>query len=385
MLTCQRHLFSIPEEVSYLNCSYMSPLPEPVELAGYQAITRKTLPYEILPKDFFEPVSKLKSLFAQLIHADDAERIALVPSVSYGIATVARNVKLGAGQNIVLVEEIFPSNYYAWQRLAAECGGSLKVVKRPETVEGRGRAWNEHILEAIDNQTVAVALPHVHWTDGTLFNLKLIRERTNEVGALLIVDGTQSVGALPFEVNEIRPDALVCAGYKWLLGPYTSGLAYFGEWFDHGIPLEESWMNRKDSEHFEKLTEYQKEYKPAAYRYNMGESSQFVAVPMLTAAIELLLQWGVGNIQAYCANLTTTYFEQLKDLGFEMEHSDSRAAHLAGLRLPANTNLEGIKKATLDNQVFVSYRAGAMRVSTHLFNEPKDFERLLHAVKAVVK
>ena len=95
MLTCQKHLFSIPDEVSYLNCSYMSPTPEPVEMAGYQAIARKTMPYEILVPDFFEPVARLKSLFAQLINVADPERIAIIPSVSYGISSVVKTSASG--------------------------------------------------------------------------------------------------------------------------------------------------------------------------------------------------------------------------------------------------------------------------------------------------
>ncbi|NBC06158.1 MAG: aminotransferase class V-fold PLP-dependent enzyme, partial [Bacteroidetes bacterium] len=87
-------------------------------------------------------------------------------------------------------------------------------------------AWNEAILDAIDERTALVSLAHVHWADGTLFDLPAIRQRATEAGALLVIDGTQSVGALPFDIQEIQPDALICAAYKWLMGPYTTGLAY---------------------------------------------------------------------------------------------------------------------------------------------------------------
>ncbi len=386
MLTCQKHLFSIPEEVSYLNCSYMSPLPEPVELAGYQAIARKTMPYEILVPDFFEPVARLKSLFAKLINVADADpdRIAIVPSVSYGISSVVKNVQIHPGQNVVVVDEIFPSNYYPWRRLTMENGAEIKVAKRPETTEGRGRTWNERLLETIDNQTVAVAVTNVHWADGTWFDLAAVRQRANEVGALLIVDGTQSVGAMPFDVSVIQPDALVCGAYKWLLGPYSMGMAYFGERFDNGVPIEESWMNRLGSEHFEKLTDYQDAYKPAAHRYNMGENSQFIAVPMLSAALELILGWGVGNIQEYCRNLSAPYVQRLTELGFQVEEQAYRGSHLFGLRLPKTVNLDLVKKATLESNVYVSYRAGAMRISPHLYNEAKDFDRLLGAIDSII-
>jgi selenocysteine lyase/cysteine desulfurase len=115
-------------------------------------------------------------------------------------------------------------------------------LNRQKDLTQRGSVWNEKILSAIDNNTRAVALGNVHWADGTLFQLEEIRKRTRDVGALLIVDGTQSVGVMPFDVKKIQPDALVCAGYKWLLGPYSIGLAYYSEYFDEGTPIEESWL-----------------------------------------------------------------------------------------------------------------------------------------------
>ncbi|MCC6725730.1 MAG: aminotransferase class V-fold PLP-dependent enzyme [Saprospiraceae bacterium] len=385
MLICQKHLFSIPDHVSYLNCSYMSPLSKSVEQAGVTGLLRKAKPWEITIPDFFEPVQNLKQLFARLINVQDAQRIAIVPSVSYGIASVAKNLKMGKGQNIVLVDEIFPSNFYSWQRLVAESEGELRIVKRPNLVSKRGMVWNESLLEAIDNQTVAVALPHAHWTDGTIFDLKSVRAKCNEVGAALIIDGTQSVGALPFDVAEIQPDALVCAGYKWLMGAYGLGLAYYSERFDNGIPIEENWIVRAASENFENLTNYQPNYKPSANRYCMGENSQFIAVPMLSAALEQLLEWGVANIQAYVEQLSEPYLEEMADFGFTIEEKSWRSNHLVGVRLPEKINLTELKKATVESGVFVSYRGGAMRISPHLYNDHLDFQRLLAAIKSVIK
>lgn len=362
----------------------MSPTPEPVEMAGYQAVARKTMPYEILPTDFFEPVNQLKTKFAQLINVAEPDRIAIIPSVSYGISSVVKNVRIRPGQNVVVLDEIFPSNYYPWRRLVQENGGEMKVVKRPVSDTDWGKNWNEHLLESIDSQTVAVAMPNVHWADGTWFDLTAVRKRTQEVGALLVIDGTQSIGALPFDVAAIQPDALVCAGYKWLLGPYGTGLAYFGERFDGGVPIEENWINRLESEQFEKLTDYQDAYKPGANRYCMGENSQFISVPMMMAALELLMGWGVDNIQKYVKMLTQPYIKQLTDLGYIIEDKAYRSNHIFGIRLPAHIQMDTLKKATLNQHVFVSYRAGAMRISPHLYNETKDFERLMEAVKSVL-
>ncbi|MEZ4722552.1 MAG: aminotransferase class V-fold PLP-dependent enzyme [Flavobacteriales bacterium] len=100
------------------------------------------------------------------------------------------------------------------------------------------------------------------------------------------MDGTQSVGAMHMDVMRYNIDALVCAGYKWLLGPYSIGMAYIGETFNDGIPLEETWMNRTNAQDFSHLTDYDPVYQPGAARYSIGESSQFILLPMLLEGVE---------------------------------------------------------------------------------------------------
>jgi selenocysteine lyase/cysteine desulfurase len=362
----------------------MGPLPEAVELAGYQGVAQKTAPNEIQRADFFEPVEDLKKRFSKLINCSDHERIAIIPSVSYGMANAVRNVKASPGQNIVLVEEIFPSNYYPWKRLADEAGCELRIVPAPVGTAGRGAFWNEKLLEAIDGKTAAAALPHAHWADGTLFDLEAIRQKTREVGALLVIDGTQSVGAYPFDLEKIQPDALICAGYKWLLGPYGTGLAYYGEQFDGGIPIEENWINRLNSEHFEALVNYQPAYKPKAHRYCVGESSQFIAVPMLLASIGLLLEWGVENIRDYCREISGIALEELKRMGCRVEDESWRCGHLFGIRFPEGVDLQQLSKEVAARKVFVSFRGNAMRVSPHVYNDGADLAKLTEAISAVV-
>jgi hypothetical protein len=111
-----------------------------------------------------------------------------------------------------------------------------------------------------------------------------------------VVDGTQSVGALPIDVQKYRIDALVCGGYKWLMGPYSLGVAYLSEYFDDGIPLEESWMNRRGSDDFQRLVAYEPQYRPGAARYDVGEHSNFILLPMLTAALRQILAWEPAQI-----------------------------------------------------------------------------------------
>lgn len=379
MLDCQKSLFQLPETVSYLNGAYLSPQLRSVEAAGIAAMKRKNLPFEVQINDFFEPIAHLKSLFAQLIHSPEPERIAVIPSVSYGMATVARNVQLQPGDCILTVEDQFPSNVYSWQRLAeATPGVQLRVIHAPASGT-RAAAWNEQILQAIDERTRVVAIANVHWADGTLFDLMAIRQRTRAVGALFVIDGTQSVGALPIDVSALQLDALICAGYKWLLGPYSIGLAYYGAAFDEGVPIEENWINRLHSADFKNLVRYQPAYQPGAARYSVGEQSNFVLAPMLAAALEQLLDWGVANIQDYTKKMGAGALEVLREMGCEIADEAERCGHLFGIRI--SDEVFDTKKLTehfASEQVYVSFRGNAIRVSPHVYNDASDFQKLVN-------
>jgi len=373
----QKYKFSLPDDVTYLNCAYMGPLLKTVEAAGIEGVKRKSQPYQVTPEHFFSEVEELKKLYARLLNVEEAQRIVVVPSTSYGLANAANNSPIAKGQNIVVLEEQFPSNVYLWQKIAEKKGAELRFVHAQKHLEGRGASWNEAILQAIDSQTAVVAMPHVHWADGTKYDLKTIGEKVHSFGGLLIIDGTQSVGALPFDVKDIKPDALVCGGYKWLLGGYSFGLAYYGEAFDNGSPIEENWMNRLNSENFRGLVNYQSKYKPFANRYAVGQQSHFINTPMAIAALEQILEWTPQGIQNYAEGLIKQPIEDLKNLGCHIESEKFRANHLLGVHLPEHIDLEKLQARFAEEKVIVSVRGTAIRISTHMFNEAKDFEKLL--------
>ncbi len=373
----QRSKFSIPAGVTYLNCAYMSPLLKSVERAGIKGMSRKRSPIDISPGDFFQTTELVRNEFSSLIQAGNSKRIVIVPSASYGLANVTKNVRLQSVDKIIVAAEQFPSNYYPWQRICLESKATLHVVTPPEALMLRGKSWNERILEAIDTRTRIVALGHVHWADGTRFELEKIRMRTREVGALLIIDGTQSVGALPFDLHKIQPDALVCGGYKWLMGPYSIGLAYYGEYFDGGTPIEENWINRRHSENFAGLINYQNEYQEGALRYEVGEHSNFILVPMLLEALKQINRWKPEHIQAYCSKISCKAIDKLRNHGCWVEEERYRGNHLFGVRFPKGTNLDAIKERIKRKKISVSFRGDSMRISPHIYNDEIDFERLL--------
>ena len=362
----------------------MSPLPRVAEEAGVQGIRREGMPTSIDSPDFFDPSDQIRRRFARLVGAADRSRIAIIPSVSYGVAIAARNLALAKGQNIVLLHEQFPGNVYAWRRKATDCEAEIRTVVPPDSAT-RGAAWNEGAIEAIDESTAIVTLPQVHWTDGTMFDLIAIGRRAREVGAALVVDGTQSVGALPFDVAEVQPDILIVAAYKWLLGPYSTGLAYLGPRFDEGVPLEETWFARVGSEDFKNLVDYQDDYQQGtAIRYDMGERANFILHPMLRASLDLLLQWGPGAVQDYCRRVAFPLIEASVSLGFSLEQDEWRADHLFGLRMPEGLELEALKAELEARRIFVSLRGSALRVSPHVYNDEGDVGALIEALQGAV-
>lgn len=376
MLNCQKSEFFIPEDIHYLNCAYMSPTSRAVEAAGIEGIRAKRVPNGIKPDHFFEKTRAIKASFARLVNAP-AEAISIIPSASYGIATAAQNLPLSKGQNIVMAGEQFPSNVYAWMRKADEAGAEIRFVDPPEPValsgtDGRGSIWNQRILEAIDADTAIVTMANVHWADGTLFDLERISQRAREVGASFVIDGTQSVGALPFDVAALQPDALICAGYKWLLGPYSLGVAYYGPKLADGRPLEENWITREGSENFSGLVEYRSTYQPGASRFDVGENSNFILQPMLLQALHHLELWRVDRIQQYCKTLSEPFCDEVQTLGFQVEETNWRAHHLFGVRVRDDIPMERLMEALKEAHVSVSIRGTAVRISPNVYNDAND-------------
>lgn len=380
ILNNQKHLFSFPEEITYLNIASQSPSFKAIEQAGIEGVLEKSNPHKIIGDSYFEPVKEVKKLFAKLIKVDDYNRIANIPSASYGLATVANNINLKKGDEILLIEEQFPSNYYVWEKLANKFDAKLNIVTMPKTTENRGKKWNEAILNSISDKTAVVTLGNIHWANGTLFDLKTIRKKATENNSLLIIDGSQSIGALPFSIKEIQPDALICAGYKWLFGPYGCGYAYFGTYFDNGNPLEENWSNRLNSEKMGGLTMYENSYKPLANRFSVGEHASFIHIKMQIAALKQVIDWTPNAIQNYCKEITADAVLELKKIGCFVENDNFRTHHLFGVELPKKLDVKKLKTKLKEENIFISFRGNYIRLSCHLYNTKKDFKKLTDCI-----
>jgi selenocysteine lyase/cysteine desulfurase len=280
MIPCQRHLFDIPDDVAYFNCGYMAPLMKSAMEAGTAGLARKTHPWEITPDKFFDGAEEFRTVASQFLDCSP-DSIAIVPSASYGISTAARNLPLKKGQSVLVLAEQFPSHYYPWQRLAEENVAALKVVPWPEDHD-----WTAAVLRSFTPDVAIAALPNVQWTSGGKLDLILIGKACRERGIALVLDLTQSLGALPFSVRDVQPDFAVAASYKWMLAPYSIGLLYVSERWHNGRPLEENWIQRDNSRDFSSLILYSKNYDSGARRFDMGERANFAILPAAVQAMK---------------------------------------------------------------------------------------------------
>lgn len=370
-----RDLFEIPDGITYLNCASMAPQLRCVTEAGLRAVRTKASPWNLSGPEWFSGSEELRALAARVMGTDN-DAVALVPAASYGIATAAANLPLSRGQAIVILHQQFPSNVYAWYELAKKTGGRVAVAQREAGVD-----WTEALIRTIDENTAIVAVPQCHWTDGSKVDLERVGQRARDVGAALVIDASQSLGASPLNLERIQPDFLVAVGYKWLLGPYGLGYLYVGpKWREAGVPLEQSWIAREGSDDFSRLVDHTDAYRPGARRFDMGESPQFVLAPMAIAALQQILAWGVERIQQTLSLLTGKIAQLAADIDYSVLPPEQRSAHMIGIR-HARGIPPGLPQRLHEANVYVSVRGDSIRIAPYLYNDASDVERLFEVLR----
>ncbi len=380
ILPSQRHLFDIPRDIAYFNCAYYSPqLNESRErlLAGVRA---KSSPWQRLPPSFFDDAETLRRLWSRLF-GGDADGYAVVPAASYALNTAARAVEpsLKPGDEILMIAEDFPSNVFSWRRTAHETGATIVTVPAP----GDGN-WTGAILSAIGGRTRVVAVPTCHWTNGARIDPEPIGLACRSNGSILVIDATQTLSAMPFNVERAQPDFLAAASYKWQLGPYGVGLLYVSKEWRDSRPLEESWLARDNAEDFTSLANYSDNYMPGARRFDVGEKGCLTTLPGAIAALEQIESWGIENIAATLAAINGRISAHLAKLGFTLPAESSRCPHMFGARLPAS--FAGNLVAELKKRnIYISQRESALRFAPHLWVDDHDVARLLGALDELVR
>ena len=373
MIPSQKHLFDIPDKITYLNCAFISPQLQSVKEAGIRGVSGKSSPWELMPQDFFTQSEHCRSLFAKTL-GTDKECVSFIPSASYGIAVAAENLNLKSGDEVVVLSEQFPSNYYMWKHKADLAGACIRTV--PKTNGDVTAA----VLDTITEKTAIAAIPNYHWADGTLVDIQAVSKRCCEMGAALVLDLSQSAGVMPIDFNSVNPDFVITVGYKWLLGPYSFGYMIVNKKHREGQPLEYNWIARENSEDFSDLVLYRDSFQPGARKFDVGERSNFVLMPMAIAALKQISEWGINNIGNSLSHFTDEIASRALELGLTVLNKKERAPHILGIQFQ-----NGVPHRLADNlqreNIYVSIRGNSIRIAPYLYNTNKDIDRLFTVIK----
>jgi selenocysteine lyase/cysteine desulfurase len=278
---------------------------------------------------------------------------------------------------VLVLGDEFPSNYYTWKHFTERTGAELLVVPKDAT-----QTWTEAVLDNIDERVVVASVPNVHWTNGARVDLQAVGAALRAVGATFVVDASQSLGVLPFDVSTVQPDAVVSVGYKWLLGPYSVGCLYLHPRFHDGEPLEQNWIARIGSDDFSSLVQYQDTYEPGARRFDVGERTNFQLVPMAAAAIDQILDWTVPRISVTLRTVIDQIAERADALGLTATPAEQRAPHMLGIGLPVEAARAAAEALQAAN-VVVSVRGPSVRIAPHLHTNASDVDRLIEVLHKI--
>jgi selenocysteine lyase/cysteine desulfurase len=382
LLPCQRALFDIPREVCFLNAASWSPLPLQSQEAGRIGVARKGQPWKLGPE--FAPAQhqRARVAAARLINADPDD-VALISSVSYGVATAAKLLTVPAGTRVLVIEDDHSSPVLEWMTRAPQQGFAVEVVRRPDDGD-----WTAAVLAAIERRGAAplslVSISSVHWSDGGLVDLDAVAPAMQANGAALLVDATHSAGVLPIDVRSLDPDFLIFPTYKWVLGPYGRAFLYIAKRHQNGLPLEQTSYGRRAvaAEHVPYFADTA--HVTGARRFDMGERDHFISLEMAAIGMELVARWGSAAIVGRLRMLTDRLAAGLAESGVRIASVRVRAPHVLSLAFPNRTPEHLFERLAAEN-VYVASRLGRLRISPHVYNDEADVDRFIAVFRNIMR
>jgi selenocysteine lyase/cysteine desulfurase len=374
MLPSQRALFDIPRHVCFLNAASWSPLPIAAQEAGRAGVSRKGRPWLIDAGFPAEQHERARRAAARLINAD-AQDVALISSVSYGVAAAAKVLHVPALSRVLLLENDHSSAVLEWITRAPAGSFTVEVVPQP----GDGD-WTSAVLAAIERPgappLALASISSVHWSDGGIVDIDRVAAALRRQGAALLVDATHAAGVIRIDVRTLDPDFLVFPTYKWLVGPYGRAFLYVAKRRQDGVPLEQTSYGRRaigsEREPYFRDTEFV----AGARRFDMGERDHFVSLEMASVGMELMAEWGCDAVAARLRLLTGRLADGLRDCRVIVADAALRAPHILSLRFPDRLPERLIERLAAEH-VYVAPRIGRMRISPHVYNDEDDVDRFV--------
>jgi selenocysteine lyase/cysteine desulfurase len=377
MLASQRALFEIPRQICYLNAASYSPLPIRTLEAGRAAVGRKAAPWAVPASFANQQHERARAAAARLINAEPSD-IALIPSISYGVATAAKILAIPRGTRVIVLENDHSSPVLEWQMRADAQGFVVETVRQPDDAD-----WTSAVLAAIERSgapPVSLAsISSVHWSDGGLIDVDKVGAALRRQGAFFLIDATQGVGVLAMDVKRLDPDFVLFPTYKWVLGPYGRAFLYVAKRHQNGIPLEQTQSGRRNVRADNQIYFEDLRFVDNAHRYDMGERDYFISMEMASIGMEMMAEWGASSVVQRLMMLTERIAEGVRGIGVIVPDAQLRAPHILSLAFKGGMPA-GLVEGMASEGVYVAPRLGRMRISPHVYNDEADADRFVEVL-----
>ena len=347
--------FPALERWTYLNTATYGQMPGRAAraIAGHSQRRDELASTDFL--DWYVDADRIRSSIARLIHAKPDD-IAFVPSAAAALSIVLAGLGPAAGNNIVTLDDEFPN--YLYQDM------TRKVV------------W-EKFYESVDHRTRMVAFSEVNYATGFRPPLREIVPFLKARGVPLFLDGSQSVGALTFDVRKTPVDALAVHGYKWLMSPTGAGFMYVSPAFRKKLPPNIiGWRSHHDWRNVDRLHSGAPQFKDSAEKYE-GGGLPFHLLYAMEASVEWMLEIGPDAIERRVLELAESARRMLRGLGAQVEDTGSQIV-MAGF---SGMDASAAARALRERKVVIAARHGRLRISPHFYNDDQDLLRLETALK----
>jgi selenocysteine lyase/cysteine desulfurase len=373
-LYAARDAFVHPEHALYLDFAAQNLRLRTAHAAAQAALDALTRPWEASWEAWAAQAERVRAQAAALFDGD-ADGVAFVPSAAYGLALAARALPLEADEAVLVLDDAFPSNLLPWQQRCREARARLVAVRR-------GVDATAAVLDAIERTPAlrTVALEHTHWHDGARLDLDAVADACHARGIALVLDLSQSLGALPAQIARWRPAFAVSVGYKWLLGAHGLCVLWASpHWREHATPIEAHWSAHCARGDWSFDASRPNAPRAGARRFDAGEIVDALRLSIAEAAFTQLHAWGVDAISARLGTLTARLRAAL-DGAFDMPRDG--APHFVGVR-PRGATLEACVQALRRERIVCTARHGVLRIAPHLHVDEAGIDHVAAVLRAV--
>ncbi len=319
-------------------------------------------------------IEEARANCAKLI-GSELEEVAFVKNTSHGISIVASGLEWKEGDNLLVFEKEFSSNIYPWLNLE-KSGVEVRFIPLRDE-----RILFEDIESLIDSRTRLITMSSVQSVNGFRIDLSKLGDLCKSKGILFFVDAIQSLGAVSIDVNECGADFLAADGHKWLLAPEGIGIFYCrGELASQINPNLIGWKSVVDEFNFES---FDFKLKENALRFEEG-SFNTIGIYALGAAVELLLEVGVDNIEQSIHELGDLIIKESEKRGFLLRTPKDKMERGGIISFSGNFDPKEVAEKLLEMKIVVNYRGGALRVAPHFYNTQEEILKLFEALDKIL-